>query len=237
MRTLRWIVAALALVLPAQATAATITAGAASSDPAFQSFGPAGDGTLQYALPYRATLLLSGVVLDDEGQPVPAGTVVHVSTLASPTAPELALDDVLTTAGGAFRYTTVPARGEIYLTGVDASTGVTATTAAPIRVALVPNLRWTTKLRGQKGQPYRFDGVLDIPDPRAAGTMVLYRLNRLGQVVRAIARQHLRSDGGFHFRVKHPRSGVYLYRLSFVPADPWRWSHLSVQVAVVVKKR
>ncbi len=226
-----------ALALPTGAAAATVTAQVASDDANLTALGPAGNGTLRFSVSYRSTITVVGAVFDDAGHPVGAGTVVHVSTVTTPAAPELALDDVRTSAAGGFVLSTVPGRSMIYLVHVDAAPGVAATSGPPLQVAVVPNVHWTTPLTGQKGRTYRLDGVLDIPDASSASTVVLYRLDAHGNDIGVVGHQRVRSDGSFHFRVRHSRSGTYRYRIAFVPTDAWRWAPLTFQIAVAYRRR
>ena len=150
------------------------------------------------------------------------------------------LADVITAADGTFSRTFVPAHSFSVIADVARPTDpvVTGLSAAQGRLVLGigPDIQLTTKLV-QRGQPYRIRGLIDIPHPRSAGTLLLKRRSPGQKSFRTIAAQRTTSDGRFKFAVRHKRPGTYRYQIIFRPKDSAVWLRSVLKLTVKFSRR
>ena len=133
---------------------------------------------------------------------------------------------MVTAADGSFSRTFVPAHSFSVIADVARPSDPVVTGLSPAQGRLVlgigPNIQLTTKLV-QRGQPYRMRGLIDIPHPRSAGTMLLKRRSPGQRSYHTIAAQRTTGDGRFKFAVRHKKPGTYRYQIIFRPKDGAVW--------------
>jgi hypothetical protein len=192
-------------------------------------------GIPQYTAFFANAVDLRGTVTDDNGAVPPAGTIVHLTTITHANEAPARLADVVTAADGTFSRTFVPAHSFSVIADVARPTDpvVTGLSAAQGRLVLGigPDIQLTTKLV-QRGQPYRIRGLIDIPHPRAAGTLLLKRRGPGQKSFRTIAAQRTSSDGRFRFAVRHKKPGTYRYQIVFRPRDGAVWLRSVLKLTV-----
>ena len=194
-------------------------------------------GVKLYKAPFANAVVLRGAVLDDGGlDPPPAGTIVHLGTITHAGEAARPLADVVTLADGTFSRTFVPVHSFTIIADVARPTdpavvGLSAADAIPIVLGIGGTIELTTKLV-QRGQPYRIKGVIDIPNARSAGRMLLKRRGPGQRTYVTIAAQRTRSNGTFSFAVVHRKTGTYRYRMVFVPADTSLWLRTTFKLTV-----
>ena len=197
-------------------------------------------GVPQYTAFFANAVALHGTVTDDNGAVPPAGTIVHLSTITHGNEAPARLADVTTAADGTFSRTFVPAHSFSVIADVARPTDpvVTGLSAAQGRLVLGigPDIQLTTKLV-QRGQPYRIRGLIDIPHPRSAGTLLLKRRSPGQRSFRTIAAQRTTSDGRFKFAVRHKRPGTYRYQIIFRPKDSAVWLRSVLKLTVKFSRR
>jgi hypothetical protein len=231
--------ASAALFAAPAARAATV---AIQLDPTvgIESATTAPSGIPQYTAFFANAVLLQGTVTDDNGAVPPAGTIVHLTTITHANEAPAKLADVVTAADGTFSRTFVPKHSFSVIADVARPTDppVTGLSAAEGRLVLGigPNIQLTTKLV-QRGQPYRMRGLIDIPHPRTAGTMLLKRKSPGQKKFHAIAAQRTTSDGRFRFAVRHRKPGVYRYQIIFRPKDGAVWLRSVFNLRVKFSRR
>jgi hypothetical protein len=183
-------------------------------------------GIPEYTAFFANAVLLQGTVSDDNGATPPAGTIVHLSTITHANEGPAPLADVVTAADGTFSRTFVPAHSFSVIADVARPTDpvVTGLSAADGRLVLGigPDIQLTTKLV-QRGQPYRIRGLIDIPNPRTAGTMLLKRKAPGQKRFHTLVVQRTKADGRFRFAVRHRKPGTYRYQIIFRPKDSAVW--------------
>ena len=231
---IRIVLLALFASLPASAAAATVTVGLVD-DLAVTPRGQTTDGIKLYTAAYARAVVLDGLVKDDANAVPPVGTIVHLATITGSGETPTSIGDVPTDAAGRFTLRTLPAHSFLYFARVEPTTGIAAATdATPIRLGVVPTIKLTTKA-AQVGNPYRLYGFIDIPDPTTAGKMVLRRKTK--GIWRVIGRQTTGSDGTFRFRVRHRKSGLYGYRITFEPVSADVWVKSTYEIFIRYKRR
>ena len=193
-------------------------------------------GVKLYTAPFANAVVLRGAVLDDNGLVPSAGTIVHLGTITHAGEAARPLADVVTLAGGTFSRTFVPVHSFTIIADVARPTdpavvGLSAADAIPIVLGIGGTIELTTKLV-QRGQPYRIKGVIDIPNARNAGRMLLKRRGPGQRTYVTIAAQRTRSNGSFSFAVVHRKTGTYRYRMVFVPADTSLWLRTTFKLTV-----
>ena len=197
-------------------------------------------GIPQYTAFFANAVDLRGTVTDDNGAVPPAGTIVHLTTITHANEAPARLADVVTAADGTFSRTFVPAHSFSVIADVARPTDpvVTGLSAAQGRLVLGigPDIQLTTKLV-QRGQPYRIRGLIDIPHPRAAGTLLLKRRAPGQKSFRTIAAQRTTSDGRFRFAVRHKRPGTYRYQIIFRPKDGAVWLRSVLKLTVKFSRK
>ncbi len=198
-------------------------------------------GVKLYTAPFANAVVLRGAVVNDNGVVPPAGTIVHLGTITHAGEPVRPLADVVTLADGSFVRRFVPAHSYTIVADVARPTdpvvaGLSAADAVPIVLGIGPSIELTTKLV-QRGQPYRIKGIVDVPQPRTAGRMLLKRRGPGSKKYATIAAQRIRSNGTFNFAVVHRKSGTYRYRMVFVPTDKSLWLRRTLTLTVKFSKR
>lgn len=217
--------ASAALIAAPAARAATVTIHLDPSIGVIKA-STAPSGIPEYTAFFASAVALQGTVTDDNGAVPPAGTIVHLTTITHANEAPAPLADVVTAADGTFSRTFVPKHSFSVLADVarPSDPPVTGLSAAQGRLVLGigPNIQLTTKLV-QRGQPYRIRGLIDIPHPRTAGTMLLRRRAPGQHAYHTIAVQRTTSDGRFRFAVRHRKPGIYRYQITFRPKDRAVW--------------
>ena len=241
MRTFLTVAAASAALIaaPAAAQAATVSI---QLDPTvgIEEASTSPSGVPLYTAFFANAVLLQGTVADDNGAAPPAGTIVHLTTITHANEAPAVLADVVTAADGTFSRTFVPAHSFAVIADVARPTDppVTGLSAAEGRLVLGvgPNIQLTTKLV-QRGQPYRIRGIVDIPNPRTSGKMVLKRRSPHQKKFHTIAVQRTTADGRFKFAVRHKKSGTYRYQIIYQPKDTAVWIVSKFNLTVKFRKR
>jgi hypothetical protein len=234
-RTILILAATGAALVAAPAHAASVSIGLDDTR-AVTPKGITASGVKLYSAFFAHTVVLRGTVIDDNGVAAPAGTIVHLGTITHANEAAKPLADVLTTAGGAFSRTFVPQHSftivaDVARPGDPVIAGLSPTDAIPIVLGIGPDVQLTTKLV-QRGQPYRIRGIIDIPNPRKAGTMLLKRRSPGAKTFTTIAVQRTRTNGTFAFAVVHRKPGTYLYRIIFRPHDSAVWIRSTLKLTV-----
>jgi hypothetical protein len=230
--------ASAALVAAPAARAATV---AIELDPTIgvTTATTAPSGIPEYTAFFASAVALHGTVTDDNGAVPPAGTIVHLTTITHANEAPAPLADVVTAADGTFSRTFVPKHSFSVIADVARPTDppVTGLSAAQGRLVLGigPNIQLTTKLV-QRGQPYRIRGLIDIPHPRTAGTLLLKRRSPGQRSYHTIAARRTTSDGRFKFAVRHRKPGTYRYQLIFRPKDGAVWLRSVLKLTVVFRR-
>jgi hypothetical protein len=227
------------IAAPAAAQAATVSI---QLDPTvgIESAATSSTGVPLYTAFFANAVLLEGTVADDNGAVPPAGTIVHLTTITHANEAPAVLADVVTAADGTFSRTFVPAHSFSVIADVARPTdpAVTGLSAAEGRLVLGigPNIQLTTKLV-QRGQPYRIRGIIDIPNPRSSGTMLLKRRAPHQKTFHTIAVRRTKADGRFAFAVRHRKSGSYVYQIIYRPKDTAVWLRSKLTLTVKFKKK
>jgi hypothetical protein len=239
-RNILLLAAAGAALLAAPAHAASVSIGLDDTR-AVTPKGVTAAGVKLYTATFASAVVLRGAVIDDNGVAPPAGTIVHLATITHANEAPNPLADVVTVAGGTFSRTFVPQHSftivaDVARPGDPVITGLSAADAIPVVLGIAPNIELTTKLV-QRGQPYRIRGIIDISNPRKAGTMLLKRRSPGSKTYVTIAAQRTRSNGTFAFAVVHRKPGTYRYKITFRPADSAVWIRSTINLTVKFSRK